>query len=96
MVQEGHPRIKRQLIAVGQVATWRSGLFTFHKEPIEEVMRKVARWYDIEVEFRNGVAGKRIGGSIPRYDNIEKVMRALQNTGLLRYKMEGGKIIIMK
>lgn len=88
--------IKRSKVDTQHIATWRTGLFTFHNEPVEEVMRKVARWYDIEVEYQDGMAGKRIGGSVPRFDNIDQLMRALQRTGLLHYKMEGGKVLITK
>lgn len=88
--------IKRSKVDTQHIATWRAGLFTFHNEPVEEVMRKVARWYDIEVEYRDGMAGKRIGGNVPRFDNIDRLMRALQSTGLLHYKMEGGKVVITK
>src|SRR5690606_10532709 len=88
--------IKRSKVDTQHIATWRTGLFTFHNEPVEEVMRKVARWYDIEVEYRDGMAGKRIGGTVPRFDNINRLMSALQSTGLLHYKMEGGKVQITK
>lgn len=79
-----------------EVISWKHGLFVFSNEPVEEVMRKVARWYNVEVEYRDGMEGKLIGGDIPRFEDIHKLMRALQATGLLRYQMEGGKIVIMK
>ncbi|MFC3199934.1 FecR family protein [Parapedobacter deserti] len=88
--------IRRAAVDTRRVASWKDGLFTFHNEPIEEVMRKVARWYDVEVEYRDGMAGKRIGGSVQRFQEVNKLMKALQATGLLRYQMEGGKILIMK
>src|SRR5690606_31662429 len=66
--------IKRSKVYTRHMATWRNGLFTFHNEPVEEVMRKVARWYDIEVEYRDGMAGKRIGGNVPRFDDIDQLM----------------------
>lgn len=88
--------IERSKADIRHMAAWRNGLFTFHNEPVEEVMRKVARWYDIEVEYRDGMAGKRIGGNVPRFDNIEQLMRALQRTGLLHYSREGGKVLITK
>jgi len=96
LANEENQVIKRSKVDTRHIATWRTGLFTFHNEPVEEVMRKVARWYDIEVAYRDGMAGKRIGGNVPRFDSIDRLMRALQGTGLLHYKMEGGKVLITK
>ena len=59
-------------------------------------MKKVSRWYDVEVEYKDGMAGKRIGGDIPRFDRVEELMEALEYTGLLRYEQKGGVIVIMK
>ncbi len=76
--------------------SWKDHLFVFNNEEISEVMKKVSRWYNVEVEYQDGMAGKRIGGSIPRLDNVEDLMEALKDTGLLRYEMKGGTIIITK
>ncbi len=79
-----------------EIISWKDHLFVFSNEEISEVMKKISRWYDVEVEYLDGMAGKRIGGSIPRLTNVEELMDALKDTGLLHYKMEGGRIVVMK
>lgn len=79
-----------------EVISWKQGFFVFNDEQVEQVMRKISRWYNVEVEYAEGVQDRLIGGSIPRYDDIHKLMKALQTTGLLHYRMEGGKVVIMK
>lgn len=79
-----------------EAVAWKDNLFVFNNEEISEVMKKVSRWYGIEVEYLDGMAGKRIGGSIPRFEQLEQLMDALQATGVLHYKTEGGVVIIMK
>src|SRR5690606_32069287 len=49
LAKEGSQVIKQRKVDTRHIATWRTGVFTFHNEPVEDVMRKVARWYDIEV-----------------------------------------------
>ncbi len=78
------------------VTAWRGNHFTFNNEEVSEVMKKVSRWYDVEVTYQDGMEGKLIGGSIPRFATLDQLMEALQATGLLHYKMEGGRIVIMK
>ncbi|GGG75284.1 iron dicitrate transporter FecR [Parapedobacter pyrenivorans] len=79
-----------------EMVSWKDNLFVFSDEEISEVMKKVSRWYDVEIEYLDGMAGKRIGGSIPRLTNVEELMNALEDTGLLHYKMEGGTIVVMR
>lgn len=88
--------IKIGHIDTDEVVSWKRNLFVFTNEEISEVMKKVSRWYDVDVEYEDGMGGKRIGGTIPRFESIEKLMESLEATGLLHYKMEGGKVIIMK
>src|SRR5690606_36641752 len=72
------------------VISWKEKLFVFNNEEISDVMKKISRWYDVEIEYRDGMAGKRIGGSIPILDRVDELMEALKDTGLLHYKMKGG------
>lgn len=81
-------------VDVADVLAWRDNMFTFNNEKIQQVMRQVSRWYDVEVVYLDGMEGKRIGGSIPRFRDIGELMEALEATGLLHYQMKGGQIII--
>lgn len=89
-------KIQVSNIDTEEVTSWRNNLFIFNNEEISEVMQKVSRWYDVEVEYRDGMEGKKIGGAIPRFEDLNELLKALQATGLLHYKMEGGKVIIMQ
>ncbi len=77
------------------VLAWKNGKFNFGDEAsIETVMRQVARWYDVEVEYRGTVKGA-IGGSISRNVNASKVFEMLEMTGVVKFKVEGKKVIVM-
>ncbi|WEK35506.1 MAG: FecR domain-containing protein [Candidatus Pseudobacter hemicellulosilyticus] len=79
-----------------EVVSWKDNLFVFHNEKVQDVMKKISRWYNVEVEYLDGMEGQRIGGTIPRFKELKDIMQALVSTKLLKYKEEGGKIIIMK
>ena len=96
ITSRGSDHIKVGEIDTEEVISWKENLFVFNNEEISEVMRKVSRWYDVEVEYLDGMAGKRIGGSIPRFGKLEQLMEALKATGLLHYKMEGGTVVVME
>jgi transmembrane sensor len=89
-------RFKVQEVDVNDVIDWKNGEFIFNDEPLENIMRKVARWYDVEVEYHGVDPKKRFWGSISRFENVSKVLEKLELTGGLHFKIEGKKIIAGK
>ncbi len=74
---------------------WKNGYFVFDNENIKSIMRKVSRWYNVEVVFEGDVAEKEIGGMISRYENISPVLELLKATKAINYKLEGKRVVIM-
>lgn len=76
---------------------WKNGYFLFDKEPVESVMRKISRWYDVGIEFANGENVDEVfGGSIPRNINLREVLDILETIGDVKFKIEGKKVIVLK
>lgn len=82
-------------VDVQEVVAWKDGYFQFSGENIRSVMRKLARWYDVEVEFRGNMEGKEFEGTISRFERIDEVLRILALTGMVHFKTEGRRIIVM-
>ena len=81
-------------IDVDEVMAWKNGKFQFgDKVDIGTIMRQIARWYDVDVEYK-GVFTKHFGGSISREVNISQVLKVLETTGDVKYKVEGRKVIV--
>ena len=76
-----------------QVVAWKNGLFAFHQTPVKEVMRQIARWYDVEVSYAGEIPALRFGGKISRNSNASVVLTILKKSGLV-FKVEGRKIIV--
>ncbi|AOM76865.1 hypothetical protein BFS30_06600 [Pedobacter steynii] len=76
---------------------WKNGVFIFKNESLEEIMRKLARWYDVEVVYEPGAPRQEtFSGSVSKYDHISKVLRKLELTGEVRFKIQGKKITVLK
>ncbi|UKJ06782.1 FecR family protein [Solitalea lacus] len=76
------------------VMAWKNGLFVFDNVNIEQVMRQIERWYDVEVVYKGKVPDISFTGVIPRNSNVSKVLQALESTGGLRFAIEGKRIIV--
>lgn len=75
---------------------WKNGLFIFDDEPLESIMRKVSRWYDVDITYDTADKNKAYWGSISRYDNVSKVLAELELTGGVHFSIEGRRIIARK
>ncbi|MCK7555735.1 DUF4974 domain-containing protein [Chitinophaga sedimenti] len=75
------------------VMAWKNGNFYFAGADIRTIMRQLARWYDVEVEYTN-VPVKKFSGTIPRNVNVSQVFKILEATGNVRFTIEGNQITV--
>ncbi|SMC74652.1 FecR family protein [Pedobacter africanus] len=86
-------------ITVGEAdpnaTAWKSGKFRFNNTSLEEVMKQLARWYDVEVIYPNGIPDERFTGGINRNSKASEALRILQIMKV-KFKIEGKQIIVSK
>lgn len=87
--------LNKQNINTEEAIAWKDGYFLFENENLESIMRKIARWYDVEVEYRGKMTDKLFGGMVSRSKNITQVLKIIQKTGNVKIKIEGRRVIIM-
>lgn len=74
---------------------WKNGYFLFDNEKVEDIMRQVSRWYDVEVRYEGDISKKAIAGSLSRSKNVSEVLNMLELTGAVHFKLEGRRITVM-
>ena len=79
-----------------EAVAWKNGYFRFNQEKISSIMRKLSRWYDIEVEYDGPVPDDELSGTLSRSTNINKVLNALEYYNTVHFKIEGKKVIVTK
>ena len=76
---------------------WKNGDFIFKNEDFKTVMRKIARWYDVEVLYDNSAPVSHIpGGMVSRSKNISAVLKIMESTGKVHFKVEGRRITVTR
>ena len=58
-------------VNLSQVMSWKNGLFYFENSSLQEVMRELSRWYDVEVIYVNGIPKRNFEGEIQRNLNLK-------------------------
>ncbi len=75
------------------ILAWKNNQFWFNDDDIQTVMRKIERWYDIDVVIKGNIP-QHFVGTIPRNINISKVFHVLQATSHIQYTIEDNKLIV--
>lgn len=74
---------------------WKNGDFMFVNEDIHTVMRQISRWYDVEIEYKGNFKDLQFRGEISRFKNMNEVLKLLQLTDAVHFKVVGRRIIVM-
>jgi ferric-dicitrate binding protein FerR (iron transport regulator) len=78
---------------LNEVMAWKNGYFQFERSDIQTVMRQIARWYDVDVQYEGAVTKDKFGGSIPRDATLSQVLHALEQS-LVHFTIQGKKVIV--
>lgn len=73
---------------------WKNNKFIFESQQVTEIMRMVARWYNIEVIYKGKIPEDRYSGTVSRFDQVSNVLRILESSGGVHFKIEGRKIYV--
>ncbi|HWW39879.1 FecR family protein [Pedobacter sp.] len=91
-------------VNLDEVLDWKNGEFVFSGESLESIMRKVSRWYDTEVEYKDESLKKELFfGSVSKWSSASDVLDALALTGTVKFSIVNSngpkkerRIIVMK
>lgn len=75
---------------------WKNGGFSFNGQDLKTVMRMIARWYDVEVDYEFDPAGLHIGGEVSRSRSVTEVLKMLEVTADVKFKISGRRVTVFK
>jgi len=88
--------LSKQHVDTEPYTAWKNGRISFNDQPIDAIMRGVARWYDVDVVYEGELPEDKFGGTVSRFDNVSSVLRTLELTGRVRFRVEGRTIYVSK
>ena len=82
-------------VNVAEVVSWRNGMFVLEDHTLEEIMSKLARWYDFTVFYQNtSLRGATFKGKIPRYASFESILNILEKTGEVKFSVKNKSVTV--
>jgi ferric-dicitrate binding protein FerR (iron transport regulator) len=77
------------------VVAWKNGYFMFNNESLASIMKRVSKWYKMDVIYKDEhIKQRKFFGAISRYQNISELLKVLQKTEVATFKIEGRQVII--
>jgi transmembrane sensor len=81
-------------VDIEQVMAWKNGAFSFKGSDIQNIMRQIARWYNVDIEYK-GEIKERFYVEMDRNTNVSNVFKILAATGGVHFDIKKNKIIVM-
>ena len=75
------------------ITDWTSDIFIFRDEPIENIMRKLSRWYNVEINVHNEIKDIRYTGVLSRKQPLNETLEAIRMTNEVNIEIQKNKIV---
>ena len=93
---EATGEIRVSTVNVASVIAWKDGLFYFDNTNIREIMDQVSRWYDAEIVYKTtNLDHKSYSGKLPRYSDVDALLKVLEMTGTVHFQVKGHTITVL-
>ncbi|HWW42269.1 FecR family protein [Pedobacter sp.] len=90
-------QLKVAEVNTAEVVAWKNGDFVFKTQDFRTIMRQIARWYDVDIIYDpSAPADVPLGGQISRSKNISAILKIIEATGDVHFKIEGRRITVTK
>lgn len=77
--------------------SWIDEVLVFKDKELDEIMNSLSRLYDVDIYYENPEL-KRLPftGSFKQYENLDKIVRMIEECGLIHIRQDGNTLIISK
>lgn len=83
-------------VNVDQFLAWKNDLFYFDNTNIREIMKQVARWYDVEVEYEiTDFSDKNYSGIVSRYSDVKELLKRMEMTETIGFDIHQHSIVVL-
>ncbi|TYR36206.1 FecR family protein [Sphingobacterium phlebotomi] len=93
-ILQGH-NLTINKVDVSLFTAWKEGKFVFEQEPLENILKMLARWYDVEIVYQGDKPSVTFTGSMSRYEHISEILDKISYTQAVQFETEGRRVKVM-
>src|SRR5690606_28834510 len=71
-------KIATRDVNAASIVAWKDGIFDFHGMDVEECMRVIARWYQLDIVYKEKVPSVLLGGKMSRGVRLSTFLEFLE------------------
>lgn len=76
--------------------SWKDGYFQFEDMALDDIMRQIARWYDVEIVYENRISKRFNILNLSRSVPLERLLELLEMTGHVKFSIEERTVTVMR
>lgn len=93
LLMPGSGDVQVRTVDTAFYTSWVKGKINFKDQRLEDIMKSLSRWYNIEVNYSNeALKSKRFGCYVNRYEEIAPFLELLEATENIHVKIDGKTI----
>jgi len=78
-----------------EVMAWKNNMFVFNNENIKSIMKRLARWYDVDVVFEGDMEKVNFFGNYSRSKSLANLLKNIELTEKVHFKIKGRRVTII-
>lgn len=78
-----------------EVMAWKNNMFVFNNENIKSIMKRLSRWYDVDVVFEGNVEKVNFFGNYSRSKSLVNLLKDIELTEKVHFKIKGRRVTII-
>jgi len=78
-----------------EVMAWKNDMFIFNNENITSIMKKVSRWYDIDLVFKGNMSGINFDGNYSRSKGLKSLLKNIELTDKVYFVIEERRVTVI-
>ena len=76
---------------------WKDGLFWFQDMPLEEILKMVGRWFDMEIVYLNPeIKNMRFSGKMKMYSSVEDILRKFEKSNEIAFQRKDNALMVYR
>jgi hypothetical protein len=88
-------KVTTREVNVESYISWTRDQFSFSEERLEDLLKKISRWYDVEFVFDDEeIKDYKFSGFMPRYESIDAILQIMEQAANVTLKMNNKQIVV--
>lgn len=83
-------------VSIDEILAWRDGFFYFENTPLEELLKKIASWYNVKIDRSDVDTSVKLSGRISKKKTLMEVARVFTLSTGIQFRLVNNTLVLKK